>query len=78
MAAPVSCRVPRRPQAWPQVLRASLQVPPVWQVGEGVVFGQVPELQRAFFDAMLEVRLVGLDDAFRCRELASHVIERIG
>ncbi len=60
------------------VVQALEQLSAVRQVRERIVLGEVPQLQRAFLDAMLELRLVGLDRALCVRQLAGHVIERVG
>ena len=59
-------------------VQALEQLPPVRQVCERVVLGQVPELQRALLDAVFEVGLVGLDGTFGIRELIGHVVECVG
>ena len=54
------------------------QLTPVRQVGQWIVIREVPQLQRPFLDAVLELRLVGLDGALRVRQFRGHVIERVG
>ena len=60
------------------VVQALEQLPSVRQIRERIVLGKVPQLQRAFLDAMFEVCLVGLDRALSVSQLAGHVIERVG
>ncbi len=59
-------------------IQALEQLPSVRQVRERVVLGEVPQLQRALLDAMLELRLVSLDDALGIGQLRSQVIECLG
>ena len=50
---------------------------PVRQVGQGIVFGEVTQLQRSLLDALLELGLIAAHRAFRPVELQRHVIEHL-
>ncbi len=69
---------PSLPVGVEHVVQALEQLASVRQVRERIVLGEVPQLQRAFLDAVLELCLVGLDRALCVRQLAGHVIERVG
>ncbi len=69
---------PSVPAAFEHVVQALEQLSSVRQIRERIVLGKVPQLQRAFLDAMFEVRLVCLDRALGVSQLAGHVIERVG
>ena len=59
------------------LVQALEQLAAVRQVGERVVIGEVPQLQRPLLDALLELRLVGLDRALCVREFRRHLVERV-